>query len=315
MAIVKPENMNFSNKNIIFILSGTPGVGKTTTALSAEGVLLIDADNGICRVNPQHRKDASICKTYEEVLEDVKAAKGQYKTIVIDTGGALIEMMKSYVIRHPEEFPGGAQKTVAVLSQKGYGYIKQLFLDFSAELRKDFNVIYLFHEQKSKEDDVTTYEIICEGSAKTLVYQPADLAAHMFIQNGKRLLGFTPTEQYFAKGAYGISGIVEVPTLAEGEPNDFLTKLFAKIRDGLQSETEKLSEDQKLYNKLISESDDFIGGVNNPEDIAPTLEIIEKMPDVLTYKAEIKAKLKKRIKELGIVFDKSKKEYVLSSAK
>ena len=28
--IVKPENMDFSNKNIIMIISGLPGVGKTT---------------------------------------------------------------------------------------------------------------------------------------------------------------------------------------------------------------------------------------------------------------------------------------------
>ena len=72
MAITKPEAMNFSDKNIIMIVSGLPGTGKTTLALSAPDVLLIDTDEGMARVNPAHRKDASICKTYEEVLADIK---------------------------------------------------------------------------------------------------------------------------------------------------------------------------------------------------------------------------------------------------
>ena len=57
MAIVKPENMKFSSKNIILILSGLPGTGKTTLALSAPDVLLIDADDGLARVNPAHRRE------------------------------------------------------------------------------------------------------------------------------------------------------------------------------------------------------------------------------------------------------------------
>ena len=58
--IVKPENMDFSNKNIIMIISGLPGVGKTTLSLSAPDVVLVDADEGMARVKPEHRKDSSI---------------------------------------------------------------------------------------------------------------------------------------------------------------------------------------------------------------------------------------------------------------
>ena len=89
------------------IIQGSPGVGKTTIAQSAPKVLTIDADNGMCRVKPQHQ-DASICTTFDEVKADIEAAKGQYETIVIDTGGALIEMIK-YVVDNPKEFKGGAK--------------------------------------------------------------------------------------------------------------------------------------------------------------------------------------------------------------
>lgn len=50
MPIVKPTEMDFSNKNIIMIISGLPGTGKTTLALSAPDVLLIDTDEGMARV-------------------------------------------------------------------------------------------------------------------------------------------------------------------------------------------------------------------------------------------------------------------------
>ena len=97
--IVKPENMDFSNKNIIMIVSGLPGVGKTTLALSAPDVVLIDADEGMSRVKPEHRKDSSMVKTYEDLLDDIKSFEGNYKTVVIDTCGALIDLMKDWAMR------------------------------------------------------------------------------------------------------------------------------------------------------------------------------------------------------------------------
>ena len=74
--IVKPENMDFSNKNIIMIISGLPGVGKTTLSLSAPDVVLVDADEGMARVKPEHRKDSSMVKTYEELLDDIRSFEG-----------------------------------------------------------------------------------------------------------------------------------------------------------------------------------------------------------------------------------------------
>ena len=307
MPIVKPENMNFSDKNIIMIVSGLPGTGKTTLALSAPGVLLIDTDEGLARVNPAHRKDASVCKTYEEILADIKAAEGQYQTIVIDTCGALIEYMKDWAMRTDPK----ASKNNGGFSLQGYGVIKQEFLRLSAELRKKFNVIFLFHENMTKNgDEGTFYELVVEGSTRTLVYQPADLAAHLFIMNGKRYLGFTPTEQYSAKSAYGIKGLMEVPELKDGEPNEFLTKLFAKVRENLAAESKSLAPQKELYNIAILEAKRICNEVNGPEDVGEAAKAIKAMTHALTSEKEATAMLKARVSELGIVWDKAKKAYV-----
>ena len=306
MPIVKPENMNFSNKNIIMIISGLPGTGKTTLALSAPDVLLIDTDEGMARVNPAHRKDASICKTYEEVLTDIKAAEGIYKTIVIDTCGALIEYMKDWAMRTDPK----ASKKDGGFSLQGYGTIKSEFIRLSAELRKKFNVVFLFHENMTKNgDDGVFYELVVEGSTRTLVYQPADLAAHLFIQNGRRYLGFTPTEQYSAKSAYGIKGIIEIPELKEGDKNDFLEKLFAKVRANLAAEAQALAPQKKQYDEAILMAKVIVGGVKGLEDIPDAVQGINDLKHALTSQKEAKAMLKAKLDELGIVWNKAKKAY------
>lgn len=306
MPIVKPTEMNFSNKNIIAIISGLPGTGKTTLALSAPDVLLIDTDEGMARVNPAHRKDASICKTYEEVLADIKAAEGHYKTIVIDTCGALIEYMKDWAMRTDPK----ASKKDGGFSLQGYGIIKSEFIRLSAELRKKFNVIFLFHESMTKVDENVFYELVVEGSARTLVYQPADLAAHLFIQNGKRYLGFTPTEQYSAKSAYGIKGLIEVPELKEGEENNFLTKLFNKVRANLAAESAALSPEKEKYDVAISIAKKMVDSVNSPEQVQEVVDGLKRLDHALTSEKEATAMLKARCKELDIVWDKNKKAYV-----
>ena len=306
MPIVKPTEMNFSDKNIIAIISGLPGTGKTTLALSAPDVLLIDTDEGMARVNPAHRKDASICKTYEEVLADIKAAEGQYKTIVIDTCGALIEYMKDWAMRTDPK----ASKKDGGFSLQGYGIIKSEFIRLSAELRKKFNVIFLFHESMTKVDENVFYELVVEGSARTLVYQPADLAAHLFIQNGKRYLGFTPTEQYSAKSAYGIKGLIEVPELKEGEENNFLTKLFNKVRANLAAESAALSPEKEKYDIAISIAKKMVDSVNSPEQVQEVVDGLKRLDHALTSEKEATAMLKARCKELDIVWDKVKKTYV-----
>ncbi len=304
--IVKPAEMDFSNKNIIVILSGLPGTGKTTLALSAPDVLLIDTDEGLARVNPAHRKDASVCKTYEEILADIKEAKGHYKTIVIDTCGALIEYMKDWAMRTDPK----ASKANGGFSLQGYGVIKSEFVRLSAELRKDFNVVYLFHESMTKNgDDGVFYELVVEGSTRTLVYQPADLAGHLFIDHNKRYIGFTPTEQYSAKSAYGIKGIIEVPELKEGDPNDFLTRLFQKVRDNLAKETAQLAPQEEAYKWAMVKATEICNTVHSPEDVNNAANAIKAMNHVLTSEKEAKAMLKARLAELNIIWDKENKVY------
>ena len=206
-----------------------------------------------------------------------------------------------------------ASKKDGGFSLQGYGIIKSEFIRFSAELRKKFNVIFLFHENITKQDENIFYELVVEGSARTVVYQPADLAAHLFIQNGRRYLGFTPTEQYSAKSAYGIKGLIEVPELAEGEPNDFLTKLFAKVRANLNAESKALAPEKAKYESAMVEAREFISNVEKPEDVSECVKALKGIEHALTSEKEATALLKSRMAELGITYDKATKVYAWKS--
>ena len=308
--IKKPNEMKFSEKKLIMIISGTPGVGKTTLGCSAsDKVLVIDTDDGLCRVRPEHRKDASVCTTYEEILADIKAAEGIYDTIVIDTAGALIDYLKDWAIRNDPK----ASKSSGGISLQGFGVVKQEFLRLSAELKKKFNVIYLFHEKRENNGDDIFYSIVCEGSARELVYQPADLAAHCFIQNGKRYLGFSPTDQYFAKSAYGISGLVEVTDLSNGGKNEFIHNLFGLVRENLQKEVQELEPKKAAYEKAMDWGKTVVATIKEPKDVAPALKEIDGMEHALTSKKELLAMVKKVCIDLGITYNKATKEYVYAN--
>jgi len=307
MSIVKPSNMNFEKDNIIMIISGLPGVGKTTLAFSAPKTILIDVDNGVKRVRADHRGDAIFVKTYEELLSDIKSKEfAEYETAVIDTTGAFIELLKDWAMRNN---PSACKKGGGI-SIQGYGIVKSEFLRFSNELKKTHNVIYLFHTTKDKDKDGNpVYDLMCEGAARETVWQPADLGAYFQIIGNKRYLCFSPTQEYSAKSSYGIKGMIEVPELKDGEPNVFLTQLFERVKENIQAESDAFKPKKEAYDKVMNEGKELIDKVKVASDIQTTLDEINKMEHSLTSEKELKALLKNKMAELNIVWNAESKAY------
>ena len=307
MIIKKTEIPNSEDTSLILLIQGAPGVGKTTLCASAEEPFILDVDHGLKRVRAEYRADSSDARTLDEIKADVEEVKRLgYKTLAIDTVGALLDSMTQQLIK---DKPSLAQ-TDGTLTQKGYGALKAVFLAFSADVRASFrNTIFVFHEVSTKVDDNIFYDIIASGSAKNLVYQPADLAARLFIQDGKRYLGFTPTEQYNAKSSFGIKGLIEVPELKDGDKNDFLTRLFALARQNIQKEAEAFAPQNEAYDLAIKAGTEIVNGLEKPEDVPAILEAIAGIKHASTSEKEIKAALKKKMAELKIVYNREKKVY------
>ena len=105
---------------------GPAGFGKTTLGLSAPKPLLIDCDGGVHRINVAHRTDTLQVNSYNEVLSVLNEDLSEYESIVIDTGGKLLDYMALYVIaRNPK-----LGKQNGALTLQGYGEVKQEFIAF-----------------------------------------------------------------------------------------------------------------------------------------------------------------------------------------
>ena len=96
MSKIKKKNEIELPKVILGCIVGVPGIGKTTLALSAPSPLLLDTDNGIHRVQSEYRADCVQVKSYQDILDVLEEDLSDYKTIVIDTLGELVNFMLKY---------------------------------------------------------------------------------------------------------------------------------------------------------------------------------------------------------------------------
>lgn len=307
--IKRPDEVVQTTKKIRMIIAGFPGIGKTTLGLSAPKPLLIDVDRGIDRVQAKNRKDFTQPFTYEELLQDLKSDLSSYETLVFDTGGKLLDLMKPYVIKQDSK---NGQKDGATLSIKGYGAVGKEFqrlMDYSYyDLNK--NVVVLFHAKEDKDGEATKLRILVEGSTKDNVWQPMDLGGFMEMYNGKRTIGFDNCERYYAKGTHGVKGVIDLPDLDNPNiPNDFLTKLFEKVNQSIREEATYFEEQKKNYEKVMSEVGNSIENMTE-ENIDSVMEILKTAKHVLTSEKELRFMFKKKIESLGMVWDFDKRKYV-----
>ena len=306
--IKKPNEVVANTKKIRLLIAGFPGIGKTTLALSAPKPLHIDVDRGVDRVQAKNRCDFIQPETYEGLLEDLNGDLSDYETLVFDTGGKLLDLMKPYVIRQDSK---NGQKDGQTLSIKGYGAVGKEFqrlMDYAFyQLNK--NVVVIFHAKEEKDGDATKLRILVEGSTKDNVWQPMDLGGFMEMYNNKRTIGFSNCERYFAKGTHGIQGIVELPNLDDPSvPNDFLAKLFKQVNQNILDEQKYFEEQKKKYEEVMNEVVPMIKAMTI-DTIDQVVEKMKTVNHVLTSEKELKHKFKERIMELNLVWNKDTKKY------
>jgi len=304
--IKKPSEIKNEVLKIKMLIAGFPGIGKTTLALSAPKPLHIDVDLGVTRVNARDRKDYIQPSSYEELLEDLRSDLSDYETLVFDTGGKLLDLMKPYVIRQNSQ---NGQKDGS-LSLKGYGAVKREFqqlMDFAYyELKK--HVIVLFHAKEEKDGEATKLRILVDGQTKDNVWQSMELGGFMEMVNGTRTIGFSNCERYFAKATHGINGVIQIPELDGKIPNDFITKLFAKVNDNIRKETEYFENVKSEYKKVMKTYVSKIEKMTE-EDVNDIFEEIANASHVLTSEKELKHKFLEKVKTLDVIWNSEEKVY------
>lgn len=310
--IRQPGDYNSSAKRFRMLIAGHPGIGKSTLALSSPKPLWIDVDRGFDRVEAKFRKPYIQPENYQELLDDlIPQNTDGFETLVFDTGGQMIELMKPYVIRQNAQ---NGQRDGS-LSIKGYGAVAREFkrlMDYCFyTLNK--NIIVLFHAKEEKDGDSTRLRLLVEGSTKDNVWQPMDIGGFMEMIGDERTIGFSNCERYYAKGVHGINGVWKIPN-TKNAPNDFVTRLFEKMSENIREETEYVEEQKKLYETIMMDMGESIKQMH-PEDIESVQNDIKEIKHVLTSEQELKAMFKARLKEIGYHYDREAKAYVADDRK
>lgn len=304
--IKKPAEMINTENRFRVLIAGYPGIGKTTLGLSAPKPLLIDVDFGINRTMASVRKDYIQPETYDDLLNDLKGDLSEYETIVIDTGGKLLDLMKAYVIKNDIK---NAKKD-GTLSLQGYGAVGREFTRFMNfiyfELRK--HCVIIFHAVEEKQDEETKLRILVEGSTKNTVWQNVELGGFIEMRGNKKTIGFDNCERYFAKSSFGIKGNYTIPELDGNVPNDFLTKLFEQANKNIQEESKVFEAERKEYQEVM---DKYVPVIENMtvETVQEISDLMQTIEHKLTSKKELSNRFLEKLKSLNMQWNKEKQQY------
>lgn len=315
--IVRPEAMDFTQQHFSAIIYGAPGVGKTTLALSAPKPLLIDFDGGVSRVKAAHRCPTIMPADYEEVNKDIHnvAEMKEFETIVLDTGGAFVTYLKDWAMRTKTD---AKMKNGQFNALKGFGYVKSEFAAFTDYIKNVLhkNVIYVFHSvEQADRDGNSQQRLMCEGAARNTVWNGVDFGGYVQMIGTKRVICFTPEEEYFAKGTHGIEGRVDIPTIGAMDKNDFMTGLFERARASIVAEKDENDAIRAAYDLAMSSAREMVDAVTDIDTANDALTAISTLTHALTSKQETWALLNTKCKSIGLKFDVSRKQFIAAELK
>lgn len=240
-------------ENITLVIYGDPGAGKTTLAFSAEKPLLFDFDKGAHRA--LGRKDTVRVNTWADVAGLTAADLAPFSTIVVDTAGRLLDALSADIIANDAKMA-----KAGVLSQQGWGKLKQRFLAWTKLIHQSGkDVVLIAHGTEKMDGEEVKARLDVQGGSKDEILKSADAIGRVFVKSGKRVLSFDPTESAFGKNP-GQFDLLDIPTPITPT---FLADLIVETKAQMNQQTEAMQEAARVQQgwveafALLETADDF----------------------------------------------------------
>lgn len=282
-------------KQICCLIYGQPGSRKSSLAQTAEEPVTLAFDPGIYRA--YGRKAAVLFDTWADVLEfDTRP----YKTINVDTIGMCLDKLSAAII---QDNPKNGNR-LGGLSLPGYGILKTQFANWITTCKaRGQDLVFVAHEKAERQgDDVYYCPDIVGGSYNTMMNH-ADAVGYMHFDKGKRVIDFSPTDQWMAKVPPCGWGQIALPDF-HAEP-DFLARLLAEAKASMG----KISEASAATAAVVNEWQDWLKTDPNLDTFNARLPEVGKLTNGI--KAQVWHIVQAHADKCGLVFDKKSKTFAV----
>lgn len=306
-SLIKSPQAIVVNPTIQMLIYGQPGVGKTTLALSAPDPLLIDTDGGVSRVNPGHRCDTVQVADYQDVLDVLNEDLSIYKTIIIDTGGKLLDFMASWIIKNN----GKLGKGNGSLTLQGFGERKGEFRQFCRRIRAlGKHIIFVAHRETKTVDDTLRYVPIFGGSSYDDLVTELDLVGYIEAYGRKRVITFDPTDKNDGKNTINMPSMVELPATVDdagiATDNDYIEQHIIGAFKHRLEEQAKLNDLFSEAMEVVKAAIECVTDADTANEVAGKLKTMEHVGNSKIHASRL---LRDKCRELGLTFNKEEGRY------
>jgi len=308
MLTIQSSSENFTS-NIKTLIYGGPGKGKTSLAATAYKPLLFNFGNsGTHRAigNSQTVWIDEWWQTADIFTPDFIRQLENYETLVLDDVGTMQGLITQSILAQ-----GGFYVQNNVLTQAGYGQLKEAFVSFMTKLNSlQKDIVLIAHDTQTEVGDRSNKALMRKpditGSAYKYLMRDFDLIGYLEASKEGRMVQFAPSHLLETKTFLGDYPTLGVPHFEQEGYNATLAMLIQAARKQINAKSEVA--------KLVEDYQELIDAFNHPADF-------ESFGDELKADTRVTAKLQSvirryfraRMNTLGIEYDKETKEFRLIS--
>lgn len=276
-------------EQVVILLFGQPGIGKTSTGYTAEDPLLLDFDGGAHRSG--FRKDTVRVENWAEVAKLSPEDLEPYKTIVVDTGGRALDKLTEHIIRTDPK-KGTRSGTLSI---QGFGDLKVAFSTWASHLRElGKDLVLLAHDLEDKKGDTHIVRPDFQGGSKHEVVKVADAVGYMYQDGENRILDFNPSDSWIGKNCCGV-GPFKIPDFKKNPK--FLANVIAKMKGKLNERT----AEQAAAAQAVEEWKSNIDEATSADDFTALVPVVQGADE--TIRENVKRILFDVAKDKGFAFD------------
>ena len=302
--ILKPSELNVQTK-IKALIYGQAGTGKSTLALSAPKPLMLDFDGGVHRVNYAHQSPTVQITRWEDCEAVLKEDLSEFESLIIDTGGKMLDFMAEYIIRKNSKLG----KSNGALTLQGFGERKGMFRQFCRQtMIMNKHLIFVAHRDTQKINEDFRYVPLFGGSSYDDLVTDLDLVGYLEAVGKKRVITFDPSDRNDGKNTCNLPSTIDLPIIVDAQGNGLKNTFLAEnVIKPYIANLESRRQDASKYDEVMKEIKLAVELVTDEVSANDFIDRIDAFEHVGNSKAAAGKLLQEKARTLNLKLNKTKR--------